>query len=104
MKIKKVFLAGLLNVIFPGLGALYVGNWKRALFNIFIAVLFVIAFVKGAPVAQKALAGLLPLPTYIIPGLIVLIYVYIEFSEGQLVCKLHNNRVRTQDWQQEGKR
>jgi len=103
MKTKNPFVAGLLNVVFPGLGSLYVGNWKRTIFNFLLGLAFIVGGFLGLPIINNGLVELLHLPPFIVPGLYILIYVFAMFGEGRLACRLHNNKVLTQQWQKQGK-
>jgi len=90
MKIKNSILAGCLNLIFPGLGALYVGEWKSAILSLLLGfILGGSLFLMNSWLVRSEP----PWPLFICPSLSALLYAIAMFTEGQNACRLHNNKV-----------
>ena len=91
MKKKSAILAGLLNVLIPGLGALYAGNWKRAIANFFLGLVLIVSliFFNGFLIRSEP-----PWPAFICPSLSVLLYIVTAFMEGSYAAWRRNHGMR----------
>ena len=93
MKHKNPIVAGLLNLVFPGLGAAYSREWDRISSEFVVAIPFTIIWMFGA-----FLVNLLDDPQkllYFNAGFMTF-YAFVMFLDGSQAAQIHNRK--TQDF------
>ena len=87
MNEKNPLLVGMLNLIFPGLGAAYLGEWNRVASEFLGVVLFMFLWIFGA-----FLLGLLDDPQRLLNFNVgfIMLYALAMFLDGRQAAQTHN--------------